>query len=403
MRGVIFFIKKEFNTIINKTCGKLGEQNRLVLFSKTKKHMQSDIVSTSRSSTSREAPSPRIVAGWLALGVFLVFMQIVIGGITRLTGSGLSITKWEIITGTLPPLNAAQWEETFDLYKATPQYQKLNEGMSMGQFKFIYFWEYFHRLWARMMGLVFILPFLFFWRKKWISPSLMRRLGVVILLAGLAASFGWIMVASGLVDRPWVNAYKLALHLSIALALYSYLFWTMLKTALPFPQVFHSPLLKRWAIGMGAVLALQIVLGGVMSGMKAGINFPTWPEMNGEWIPSVLLDWRNWNGENFVAYDRHVFMPALIQFLHRVTAYLLTIIVLYFYFLVRKLRGNTSLMAAAHLVLGCISLQVLLGILTVIHCLGTVPVGLGVFHQGGAILLLSAVLFLNYQVSRYPK
>ncbi|MBK8041519.1 MAG: COX15/CtaA family protein [Haliscomenobacter sp.] len=365
--------------------------------------MQSDRSSTATAPAPGYGRASRIVSAWLAVGVFLVFMQIVIGGITRLTGSGLSITKWEIITGTLPPLNAAEWETAFELYQSTPQYQKLNEGMRMGQFKFIYFWEYFHRVWARMMGFVFIIPFLIFWRRKWISPPLMRRLGVVILLAGLAASFGWIMVASGLVDRPWVNAYKLALHLSIALALYSYLFWTMLKTALPFPQVFHSPVLKRWALRIGVVLAVQIVLGGIMSGMKAGINFPTWPEMNGEWIPSVLLDLSNWNGENFVAYDQHVFMPALVQFVHRGTAYLLTIIVLWFSYLTVKHPGNASLKPAVFLVLGSISLEVLLGIWTVIRCLGTVPVGLGVLHQAGAILLLSAVLFLNYQVSGRPK
>ena len=367
------------------------------------KRMQTDRSSTTGALAPGLRRASRIVSVWLAIGVFLVFMQIVIGGITRLTGSGLSITKWEIITGTLPPLNATQWEAAFELYQSTPQYQKLNEGMSMSQFKFIYFWEYFHRVWARMMGFVFIIPFLFFWRKKWISPYLMRRLGVVILLAGLAASFGWIMVASGLVDRPLVNAYNLTLHLSIALTLYSYLFWTMLKTALPFPHVFHSSVLKRWAIGIGVVLAFQIVLGGVMSGMKAGINFPTWPEMNGEWIPSVLLDLSNWNGKNFIEYDQHVFMPALVQFLHRGTAYILTVMVLYFSFLTFKQPGNASLSSAVYLVLGSISLQVLLGIWTVIRCLGTVPVGLGVLHQAGAILLLSAVLFLYYQVSGRPK
>ena len=178
----------------------------------------------------------------------MVFIQIVVGGITRLTGSGLSITKWEIITGTLPPMNDAQWEEAFDLYKVTPQYEKINEGMSMKQFKFIYFWEYIHRLWGRFMGIVFIIPFLIFWRKGWIDKKLMSRLAWVIPMAALVASFGWIMVASGLNDRPWVNTYKLTLHLSLALILYAYLLWTYFVTSLRYKPVFHNLMLKRWTI-----------------------------------------------------------------------------------------------------------------------------------------------------------
>ena len=153
---------------------------------------------------------------WLLTGVFMLFVQIIVGGITRLTGSGLSITKWEIITGTIPPLNAVQWDAAFDLYQATPQYQKINQGMSLAEFKFIYFWEYIHRLWARAMGFVFLIPFIYFAIKGWIDRKLMKNLGIVVLLAALAASFGWIMVNSGLKDRPWVNAYKLAVHLGIA-------------------------------------------------------------------------------------------------------------------------------------------------------------------------------------------
>jgi cytochrome c oxidase assembly protein subunit 15 len=346
---------------------------------------------------------PRAVQVWLATGVFLVFMQVVIGGVTRLTGSGLSITKWEIVTGTLPPLNEQAWEEAFALYKATPQYQKLNEGMSMGQFQFIYFWEYFHRLWARMMGFVFALPFFFFWRKGWIDKKLMRRLGVVILLAMLAASFGWIMVASGLVERPWVNAYKLTLHLGIALTLFSYLFWTMLGTFQPFPQLFHSSLLNRWALVLAVLLAVQILLGGVMSGMKAGLFFPTWPTMNGEWMPTTLLDPTHWSMANVVDYDRHLFMPALVQILHRTVAYILTIIVLWYIYKVLQLRAGGSFQRAALWMGGAVFVQILLGVLTVLNCLGKVPVGWGVFHQAGALILLSTVLCVNFFVTKEPQ
>ena len=168
----------------------------------------------------------KYIKAWLIAGLVLLFFQIVIGGITRITGSGLSITKWEIVTGTLPPLNDSAWQQEFDLYKETPQYNMINQGMNLDKFKFIYFWEYFHRLWARIMGIIFIIPLIFFIFKKWIDKDLLRRMGYVFFSAMLAAIFGWIMVASGLVERPWVNAYKLSLHLGIALMTLGFLLWT---------------------------------------------------------------------------------------------------------------------------------------------------------------------------------
>ncbi|MCB0588083.1 MAG: COX15/CtaA family protein, partial [Phaeodactylibacter sp.] len=225
---------------------------------------------------------PSVVKAWLVIGLFMIFMQVVVGGITRLTGSGLSITKWEIVTGTLPPLTAQHWEEAFNMYKATPQYAKINQGMTMSEFKFIYFWEYIHRLWARLMGFVFIIPLAIFWARGMVDRPLLKRLGVVFLLAALVASFGWIMVASGLIERPWVNAYKLTMHLSLALILFSYLLWTTFKTFQPRRPVLHSGLLKKAANAITVVVALQIVLGGIMAGTKAGLFYPTWPDMNGE-------------------------------------------------------------------------------------------------------------------------
>ena len=159
----------------------------------------------------------------------MVFVQILVGGVTRLTGSGLSITRWDIVTGTIPPLNDIAWEEAFNLYKQTPQYQKINQGMDMSEFKFIFFWEYIHRLWARTMGFVFLIPFLFFLLKRSIKQETLRNLGVVVSLAAAAAFFGWVMVASGLVNRPWVNAYKLTVHLGLGISLFIYLFYTFLK------------------------------------------------------------------------------------------------------------------------------------------------------------------------------
>jgi len=355
---------------------------------------------SSSSITERVLPFRRALQVWLVIGLFMVFVQIVVGGITRLTGSGLSITKWEIVIGTLPPMNAAEWEDAFNLYKATPQYRKINQGMRMSEFKFIYFWEYFHRLWARSMGLVFLFPFLFFWRKGAIEAPLMKRLGITVLLAALAATFGWIMVASGLVNRPWVNAYKLTLHLSIALAVFSYLLWTILLFFPPQIQVFHTPLLKKWGKIVIMLLVVQIALGGMMSGMKAGLFYPTWPDMNGEIIPSLLFQMEQWNVDNVVHYDSGPFMSALVQVLHRTLAYILTIIILYFFYKAWALAETKPLRIGLSLMLLLLFVQVTLGILTVMHCVGTIPVGLGVWHQGVAVLLLASAIFVYFQVRR---
>lgn len=335
---------------------------------------------------------------WLAIGLFMIFVQVVVGGITRLTGSGLSITKWEIVTGTFPPLNATQWDEAFELYKATPQYEKINEGMSMGEFKFIYFWEYIHRLWARLMGFVFIIPLAYFLWKEKLDTPLIRRLVVVFLMAGLVASFGWIMVASGLIHRPWVNAYKLTMHLSLAFILYCYLFWTTLKVFQPQPVAVRNTLLKNGGTLLFSVTAVQVILGGLMSGMKAALSYPSWPDMNGEAIPQILFAGDNWNVENFVNYDISAFMPALVQFSHRSIAYLLVIIAIWFIYQSFKYPVTGIFRTGLFLLISMLITQVLLGILTLIYSVGTIPVGLGVMHQAGALVLLSIVIFLNYQL-----
>jgi cytochrome c oxidase assembly protein subunit 15 len=339
----------------------------------------------------------RAVKVWLLLGLFLVFMQIFIGGVTRLTGSGLSITKWEIVTGTLPPLNEAQWQEEFNLYKETPQYEKINEGMSLSQFKFIYFWEYFHRLWARMMGFIFLFPFLYFLRKGWIGPNLRKRLLILVGLAAVVAVFGWIMVASGLNDRPWVSAYKLTWHLSLALIVFSYLAWLVFSAWYPKLHIgtqWRSPVLI-----MLGFLIVQIMLGGIMSGAKAGISYPTWPDMRGEWIPSILFDTSYWKVSSFIAYDENAFFPALIQTLHRLTAYVLFFIGIWVG--AKFLRSASTIAKTAGMVMmSVLSLQVILGIWTVVECRGIIPVGLGVAHQSTAVFLLTSVLWLMYLTRR---
>lgn len=343
----------------------------------------------------------RAIKVWLIVGVMMVFMQVVIGGITRLTGSGLSITKWEIVTGSIPPLGESAWNHAFELYKATPQYQRINAGMSLSEFKFIYFWEYFHRLWARLMFFVFIIPFCWFWMRGMFSRRILPRMIVVVLLAGLEGFFGWIMVASGLIKRPWVNAYNLTLHLTMAMVIISYLLWTVFIAFQPRPLAFTNDRLKRFAWWIFGVAFFQVALGAMMSGTKAGLFFPTWPALDGGIIPGVLLEGGNWIGERFIQYDSHPFMPALIQFLHRNTAYILSGMILYFFFRIRSLASfqGSLLGRSSWIMLTVLFAQILLGIVTLINCKAHVPVSLGVFHQGVAVLLLGVILFVNYQLS----
>lgn len=342
----------------------------------------------------------RWVSVWLFVGLVMVGGQILIGGVTRLTGSGLSITKWEIVTGTLPPLNATQWEEEFKLYQATPQYALINKGMSMQQFKFIYFWEYFHRLWARVMGLVFLFPFLYFLRKGALDQMVVKRLLVLVGLAAVTASFGWIMVASGLIQRPWVNAYKLSMHLLLGFSVFLWLFHIWYRFTRGKSRMVFDTRLESFSGILFVLVLLQIVLGGLMSGMKAGFAYPTWPDMHGEYLPSILLSLEEWKLEHFIDYDNGPFMNALVQFTHRGLAYivlLLGLIYTGFLYLERDVVGRSTLQWAF---LGFLVLQVTLGILTVLAFRNGVPVALGSMHQLCGLALLTVLYHHRFLVFR---
>lgn len=348
---------------------------------------------TARSNQDSFHPA---IKWWLLAGVLLIIGQVVIGGITRLTESGLSITEWKPLSGAVYPRGEAAWQAEFEKYQASPQYAMIFADISMEDFKFIYFWEWFHRQWARMMGLVFAVGFAFFYWKGYFNAALMKRLGVVVLLAALTASFGWIMVASGLIERPWVNAYKLTLHLSIALLTFSYLVWTSFKVWLPKPDSFPQFTLKTPLVLLFFVLIFQILLGGVMSGAKFALAYPTWPDMAGRFIPDVLLNSNYWTVENFVNYDKNPFLPALFQFLHRMTAYSLVIIVLYFSYKALKQPISQQFRRGIYLLISLLIIQVFLGIATLVSSKGQVPVDLGVAHQAGAIGLLFSALYCAY-------
>jgi len=334
----------------------------------------------------------RYVRGWLILGLVLVFGQILIGGVTRLTGSGLSITKWEIITGTLPPMTTEAWEQEFALYKETPQYALINDGMSLSEFKFIYFWEYLHRLWARWMGLVFLIPFLIFWRKGMLSGRLIRQLCILVGLAAVTASFGWIMVASGLIERPWVNAYKLSTHLLLGFSVFLYLLHILVGAIWPHGVGPSRSKHHRNLVALLSLLVFQIFLGGMMSGMKAGFAYPTWPDMHGAWMPAMLGDVSHWTVENFVDYDETGFMVALVQFMHRITAYLLIIIGLRYYIRYRTAHVSPWYDRIHTLWIILLIIQVTLGILTLLGFQRGMPVALGSAHQMVALLLVSTLV-----------
>lgn len=346
---------------------------------------------------------------WLLLGVVMVFFQVVIGGVTRLTDSGLSITEWAVIQGTIPPLNEAEWQVAFEKYKtaARKQFETLHADMSLGEFKFIFFWEYAHRLWARLMGFVFLLPFLFFLWRKWLPGWLVRRLGVVIGLAAMAAVFGWIMVKSGLNDdqRTWVSAYKLIAHLGIAATLFGYLFWTWLKARQPQTVDGQFFKLKKAGWTIAAVLFVQIIFGGMMAGMKAALIHPHFPVfVEGERLLSALSSAADTGGvEQMMNYEQHRFAKAMAQLLHRGTAWLLAGLIVLFWWRIKNREVSRQLRMGSQLLLGMLVVQFLLGVFTVINSVGKVPVLWGMVHQAGALVLLAVVLFVNYQFSNSNK
>ncbi|HVZ55927.1 MAG TPA: COX15/CtaA family protein [Chitinophagaceae bacterium] len=340
----------------------------------------------------------RTVAIWLLVGVGMIIVQIALGGITRLTGSGLSITEWNVITGTLPPLNHRQWMEAFDKYRQTPQFQLLNFDFTLRDFRFIFFWEWFHRLWARLMGVVFFIPFVLFLIRGRFRAEMVRPLAILFLLGALQGAVGWIMVASGLTgDAIYVKPTRLALHFIFALGLLSYTFWFALKLLVGRDRtVAGSFRLRRVTWLIAGVLVLQLLYGALMAGHKAATAAPTWPDINGSLLPAGLLaapaGWMNLL-ENKIT----------IHFVHRGLAYL--ILALIIWWTIRAVHiapGNDLLRRTRFLPLSIAGTQVLLGILAVLVSPQIVPGHWGLFewiaqlHQLTAMLLLLSLVWMLY-------
>ncbi len=332
------------------------------------------------------------VQRWLFIGVILILIQIMLGGITRLTDSGLSITEWKVIQGTLPPMNEAEWNESFSLYKvaAKKQFSDLNSSMNLSQYKWIFFWEYFHRLWARMMGFAFLIPFLYFYFRKMLPSWLIKKLFVVIGLASLAAVFGIIMVFSGLNDdqRTWVSAYKLTTHLLIATSLLGYLFYTWKLSLFENPIMLKSKFLNL----VFGLVVLQLFFGGLMAGMRAALIHPYFS------IFSHFDTFRFMLSSSDISqvgnYESNSSLKALIQILHRSTAFLIISVSLFglFKFYFKKLNLKN-----VRLFISLLIIQIFLGILTISFSIGHVPVFLGVLHQLTGLLTFVSVINLYFE------
>lgn len=251
----------------------------------------------------------KIIGSWLLLGCIMVFVQVILGGVTRLTESGLSITQWKPVKGTIPPMNDTEWNTEFELYKDKVQYKVINAGMTLEEFKWIYFWEFFHRLWARLLFIAFIIPLLYFLARKWIQRELGLHLLALFLMGSLQGFVGWIMVKAGLTGL-FVPPLRLTVHLTLALILYAYLIWLTLRVFRGKEQFSAaSGGVKILGLTILCCLFLQIFLGGIVSGMKAGLAYPTWPDMNGQIIPQALFTEKP-TALGFLAYDAQDFWGA---------------------------------------------------------------------------------------------
>jgi len=334
----------------------------------------------------------RPIAIWLFVCCVAIFAMVLLGGVTRLTGSGLSMVKWEPITGVLPPMNQVEWESVFQLYQQSPEYIKKNSHFNLEEFKSIFWFEYSHRILGRLIGMLFLIPMLFFIATRRVGRALTPKLVAMFVLGGLQGLLGWYMVKSGLVSNPHVSQYRLTAHFGLAVLVYGYIFWVALGLFFK-PQL--SPYVKgpQQLLGYSRIISILIFItllsGGFVAGLKAGFAYNTFPLMNGQVIPDGIFRmdpvWINFF-ENI----------ATVQFDHRVLATLLFLVIPMFWWRSRQFELSPRLRMGMHFLLAVLLLQVTLGISTLLlH----VPIPLASAHQGGALLLLTASLFVLQQLT----
>ena len=333
----------------------------------------------------------RQIALWLFICSAMVFAILVVGGVTRLTHSGLSIVEWKPIVGVIPPLNQSEWDETFEKYKKTPEYQKVNHQMELDEFKGIFFWEYWHRVLGRLIGAVFLLPFLYFWLRRKIDRPLVPKLLGIFVLGGLQGAMGWYMVKSGLVDDARVSQFRLTAHLSLAFLIFISMMWVALDLLTARQRSTASEALRklqRTGIMLAILAFYTVVTGGFVAGIRAGKAYNTFPLMNGHFLPPESFIIEPW-------YLNFFNNMALVQFDHRLGAWLLAFLVPWFFLKVWAANvSNRARLAAAFLLVSLI-IQISLGIATLLLA---VPVALGTAHQGGSMVVFGALLWLNHEL-----
>ena len=346
-----------------------------------------------RAASPSAAPvaTPASVAYWLFACCALVFAMVVVGGITRLTGSGLSMVEWRPVYGILPPLSGAEWQRIFELYQAFPQYRELSEGMKLGEFRAIFWWEYIHRVLGRLIGAVFLIPFTWFALRQQLSAGLAGRLALIFLLGGAQGLMGWYMVKSGLVDVPWVSPYRLTAHLALAVLIYGWLLWTGLALLRPAPaQVADERFagVVRLARGVVAAVVITILSGGFMAGSDAGWTYNTFPLIDGNWFPPGYFAVDPWFANPFENI-------AAIHFNHRWLAIATLCLALATWWRSRWLVLAPSTRRLANWLALTACAQVVLGITTLLLVVPTAP---AVLHQATALALLTFALMLVYDL-----
>jgi len=344
------------------------------------------------AQTDATVRADRHVAAWLLTCCALVFALVVVGGVTRLTHSGLSITEWQPIVGTLPPVSDADWDSAFSKYRLTPEYAQVNNGMSLPEFQRIFWWEYVHRLLGRLVGFVFLVPFLWFLWRRQIPPEYGARLAVIFALGAAQGALGWYMVKSGLVDDPRVSQFRLTAHLGLAFLIFGAMFWTALSLLSSRPAGRGSAgtgvgATRFWAGAVATLVFIQVLSGGMVAGIRAGFAYNTFPLMNGSIVPPEILAldpaWKNF-----------FYNMATVQFDHRLLAWVIALAVpLLWWRVTRDDRLPRAMRVGANLLLGMLVVQVTLGILTLVH---VVPVPLAALHQAGALLLFASALNLAH-------
>ncbi len=338
------------------------------------------------------------IVRWLYLGVFMLMFQILLGGVTRLTESGLSITEWKPITGTLPPLNTVEWQTEFDKYKNTDQFRYVHADFTMSDFKYIFFWEWLHRTWARLMGLVFLFGFFYFLIRKQFKPDMIIPLIILFVLGIIQGAIGWIMVQSGLVpEKMFVGHIHLAAHFMAALILLCYTFWFAISLSVTEHKLTVKRSLRTLTLTIGVILFIQLTYGAFMAGLHAAAYAPTWPTINGQWYPKAMNNlspaWKNML-DNRIA----------VQFIHRGLAYILLILVMVWWAKANKIKTGLFFNKTKWLPGVLIFVQVVLGILTVVtSTTGNNLVYFGVAHQLVAMLFLMSIVLMWYLITPNSK